>query len=715
MKLSIAGVILVSAFAGFAAELYVSSTGAYETDDGVDHEAYTDLQAAIDAAANSGDKIWVEDNFVCESEATSSTRLNVAKSLTISSRSGKWENGVTVVADSSRRCITVTKTGGGASQVNGDLRLIGFRLTGEGQTVNQGGLYVADGWARFDMENCAVYGFTGGENVCDVQNRSGDKAVVAISTIRNCVVSNNFSNSINHFKNAGVVGGRVYDTLFVGNFGCGSASSYETSDTKSVVSNCVFVCNTNANANAGGAMYIGASDGSFRCYDTKFIENTFNRNITYAAAACGYGTFVRCDFIGNGWKQCCSTVQGKGKYGIRLYDCIVSNSVAESSAGVLNVYASNTVIACNTATSNKGGGGATDSWLEDCEICGNVGPTGAGARGCVLTNNCRIHDNVAKNNDAEGGGGARSCILTNCLVYGNVASNNCYGGGLYCCTATLCRVTGNRSMSNGGGAYRGLLIDCLIDSNNACAIDPPISGGGIPGYGGGVHGSDLVGCVVSNNTAWYWGGGYYGSGTTKNCIFVENNLGCDFTWIGAYANGGSAIAGGTHYNALVTGNIGNGKYGSTISSWHAGPIATLVNCTVVDNDGGEASGGVDDWGQGNGYVMTVLVNTIMAQNKGTAANSYRLATNSYVTVAGREGVDVGCIYGNEPKLGTVEGFAYTPLGSSKCRNNALKLDWMTNETDVCSKDIYGHDRIIGSAPDIGAVERKGYGIMLLVR
>ena len=196
---------------------------------------------------------------------------------------------------------------------------------------------------------------------------------------------------------------------------------------------------------------------------------------------------------------------------------------------------------------------------------------------------------------------------------------------------------------------------------------------------------------------------------------MENTLGLDFSWIGAYANGGSAIAGGTHYNALITKNIGNGKFGSTVSSWHSGPFATLVNCTVVDNDGGKASGGVDDWGQGNGYVLTVLVNSIVAQNKGAAANSYRLATNSYVTVAGREGVDVGCFYGDEPKLGTVEGFAYTPLGSSKCKNNALKLDWMTNETDVCSKDLYGHDRIIGSAPDIGAVERKGYGIMLMVR
>ena len=698
------------AFVGFAAELYVSESGTYRTDDGVDHEAYTDLQAAIDAAAKSGDWIWVEDNFVCTSEATTSARLNIAKALTISSRSGKWENGITVTANSARRCINVTKTGGGASQVNGNARLIGFKLTGEGQTVNQGAVNVADGWARFDMENCAVYGFSGKEPVYDAANREKNKKTgIAISTIRNCVISNNVATATGRLGNAGVVGTRVYDSIFVGNSGCGSASSYETVDTASVVSNCVFICNTNGNANAGGAMFISDSTGAFRCYDCNFVSNTFTRNITHGAHVRGYGRFERCTFLHGGYRECSGVVKGNGTRGLTLVDCLVSNNVAEACGGVYNVYATNTVIACNSTVQSGSGGGAFESYLVDCDIVGNKCGQGAGARACVLVD-CRLRDN-----EGSYGGGAYCSILTNCTVTGNLAKGTAQGGGLYNCTSVCCRIVGNRSYAQGGGTYGGLSVKCLFAENNCCALDPPTSGGGIPGYGGAAYNGELVECVVSNNTAWYWGGGCYGTGTTKNCIFVENTLGCDFTWIGAYANGGSAIAGGTHYNALITQNIGNGTYGSTISSWHKGLTTSLCNCTVVDNDGGKASGGVDDWGQGNGYVMTVLVNTIMAQNKGSAANSYRLATNSYVTVAGREGVDVGCIYGNEPKLGTVEGFAYTPLGASKCKNNALKLDWMTNETDVCSKDLYGHDRIIGSAPDIGAVERKGYGIMLMVR
>ena len=711
------------AFVGFAAELYVSESGTYRTDDGVDHEAYTNLQAAIDAAANKGDKIWVEDNFVCTSEATSSARLNIAKTLTISSRSGKWENGITVTANSTRRCINVTKTGGGASQVNGDVRLIGFKLTGEGQTVNQGAVNVADGWARFDLENSAVIGFTGKEPVFDSANREKNKKTgIAISTIRNCVISNNVATATGKLGVAGVIGGSVYDTVFACNYGCGDGSSYASSDTCSVVSNCVFVCNTNGNANAGGALCCSASDGSFRCYDTDFIENTFTRNITHGSGARGFGTFVRCNFVGNGHRQCCAAVEGgllnkTCPLAIRLFDCVVSNNFAEACGGVYNVYATNTVIACNRASASGYGGGAFDSYLVDCDLIANSCVYGAGARACVLVN-CR----VCNNTNAILGAGAYFSVLTNCLVSGNraertVSSGDMGGGGLAFCTATVCRVTGNTSIRNGAGTLGGLLTNCLIDGNT---VDDPALHSEKDnvrnvGTGGGAYASDLVECVVSNNVAWYRGAGFAGKGTTKNCIFVDNRLTWDFNWNnGQYMNGGSAVMGGTHYNALITRNIGVGKYGSTISSWTGNFKTTLVNCTVCGNESAKASGGIDDK-RSAGSGLTVLVNTVVAGNTGAQVDSFKVATNSYVTAEGQDKTDVGCIYGNEPKLGTVEGFAYTPLGGSKCKNNALKLDWMTNETDVCSKDIYGHDRIIGSAPDIGAVERKGYGIMLMVR
>lgn len=221
----------------------------------------------------------------------------------------------------------------------------------------------------------------------------------------------------------------------------------------------------------------------------------------------------------------------------------------------------------------------------------------------------------------------------------------------------------------------------------------------------------MVDCVVSNNIAWYRGAGTSG-GSTKNCRIIDNQLIWEFTWIGAYANGGAAVWGGTHINALISGNLGYGKWGSAISSSSTSP-AKLYNCTVVGNTSISSAGGVDD--SANADKNSVFVNSVVAQNTGKVADNYLIASNSYMTVEGSAGADVGCFYGNEPKLGTVEGFAYTPLGASKCKNNALKLDWMTNVNDVCSKDIYGHDRIMGSAPDIGAVERKGYGIMLLVR
>lgn len=700
----------------------MSETGTYRTDDGVDHEAYTDLQVAIDVAAKSGDWIWVEDNFVCTSEATSSARLNIAKALTISSRSGKWENGITVTADSSHRCINVTKTGAAASLVTGDVQLVGFNLTSQGECPENGAVRVADGWARFDLINSRISSFSCKQPVLEASH-TGEKAGIARSVMRNCIYEGN----VNLYPKAGgqwggmptdVVGCDVYDTIFRFNAGLGDASCYEASSAGCVVSNCTFVCNTNGQANVGGAMCITDNTGSFRCYDCNFVSNTFVRNITHGAHVRGYGRFERCKFLHGGWRQCSGAVKGYGTRGLTLVDCIVSNNVAEASGGVHNVYATNTVIACNSASASGYGGGAFDSYLVDCDLVANSCTCGAGARACVLVD-CRIFNNT----NAVVGGGAYACVLTNCLVYGNkaertVSSGDMGGAGLAYCTATVCRVTGNMSIRNGAGTFGGLLTDCLIDGNTV--DDPSLHDKGDNqknvGTGGGVYKSDLVGCVVSNNVAWYRGAGYAGNGTTKNCTFVDNRLLWDFNWNGGqYMNGGSAIMGGTHYNALIVRNSGVGKFGSTISSWSSGLKTTLVNCTVVGNTSAKAAGGVDDKSSVPNEGLTVLVNTIIAGNTGKKTDSYKVATNCYATASGLDNADVGCYYGNDPRLGTVEGFAYTPLGSSKCKNNALKLDWMTNETDVCSKDIYGHDRIIGSAPDIGAVERKGYGIMLMVR
>lgn len=221
----------------------------------------------------------------------------------------------------------------------------------------------------------------------------------------------------------------------------------------------------------------------------------------------------------------------------------------------------------------------------------------------------------------------------------------------------------------------------------------------------------MIDCVISNNVAWYRGGGTSG-GTTRNCRIVDNRLLWNFTWIGAYANGGSAVWAGTHYNALMAGNAGVGKWGSAVASWSTSP-ARLYNCTVVANTASSCAAGVDD--SANTQKNTVLVNSIVALNTGTAKDSFLVATNSYVAVAGSAGVDSGCVYGDDPRLETLNGVAYVPRMGSPCKNAALPFDWMTNAEEVCSKDLAGNDRVIGGAPDIGCYERKGRGLLFIVR
>ena len=103
-------VTLFSTMSLLAADLYVSTNdihavagsdlgwGTYVTDDNVAHDAYTNLQQAVDAAAVN-DTVWVEDGFVCDDTNghvvvnNSKIRLVIPRKITLRGRSGNWQNG----------------------------------------------------------------------------------------------------------------------------------------------------------------------------------------------------------------------------------------------------------------------------------------------------------------------------------------------------------------------------------------------------------------------------------------------------------------------------------------------------------------------------------------------------------------------------------------------------------------------------------------------
>ena len=124
--------------------------GTYVTDDGVAHDAYTDLQQAINATQKKAATIWVEDGFVCETggETTDGTGSRITTeygpavdSLIIRSRSGRWETGAEIrgryhsaeepCGASSIRCVAP----------NFGAKFIGFRFVGGSTTGNGGGIY----------------------------------------------------------------------------------------------------------------------------------------------------------------------------------------------------------------------------------------------------------------------------------------------------------------------------------------------------------------------------------------------------------------------------------------------------------------------------------------------------------------------------------------------------------------------------------------------
>jgi len=124
-----------------------------------------------------------------------------------------------------------------------------------------------------------------------------------------------------------------------------------------------------------------------------------------------------------------------------------------------------------------------------------------------------------------------------------------YGGGAYCETGAVliaCRISKNTAGQWGGGVYRGRLIDCLIDNNQA------IGGGMAYVHGGGADSATLINCLLVNNTAGgvsvseISGAGAHAS-LLVNCTVVSNRI----TGSGNYGGG---VGRCTNINTIVYGN-----------------------------------------------------------------------------------------------------------------------------------------------------------------
>jgi hypothetical protein len=138
-------------------------------------------------------------------------------------------------------------------------------------------------------------------------------------------------------------------------------------------------------------------------------------------------------------------------------------------------------------------------------------------------------------------------------------------------------ITNNATANSGGGAYRVILLNCLITSN----------GGINTSSGGGASVSDLRNCLLIGNSAGTRGGGVQGS-KAKNSLFSQN-----------YAI-----------------NDGAGAYQST-----------LVNCTLTRNTVGNFTYGFGGGVSGCNLTNSLVYNNIAILNKSTS--NYYNSTFSY--------------------------------------------------------------------------------------
>ena len=689
-------VLAVSGACAFAAkDFYVSEDKSYGADLVPPEQLFDDLQAAIDAA-DPEDTVLVKDGFVCKSGSKTHSqrgvsRIYIDKNITVRGESGDWRTGPIICGQYAE---TADGRGDGAIRcvyAYGAVKLIGFRLVGGATTATKdaassdGGC--AWGYSGPVFEDCMI-------SNC-VANRGGGSFQVSL---KRCLVVGNTATG-------------VYNSYGGGAFGTGTATD------------CVFACNV-ADAGGGGA------------YKMDLVDCTVTNN----ESKTGYGGGV---YDGTSLTNCVIAFNrassGGGVASSTAYDCnIYSNTATSTKAafgggGLYSASAWKTDIWGNESASS-GGGVCGGKWLVDCGVSNNLSKAYGGggcykvsATNCTLSGNvaqgtypsyggggfggtyvkCRILGNCSKN----GGGGlgsdkaATSLMVDGCWIEGNFATNSYGGGGVCGSSSTVvsnCTVTNNVSSKNGGGiSGAGLVIDSTIVGNSADGT----SGGGVSSCtvvsncwiagnsaetGGGASGGSLYFCTLTNNTWTYRGGGFHGS-SLYNCRVVGNRKGVS----GAAAGGGWD---GACYNCLIANNEGAGFQCYD-------KVSEVVNCTITGNGG-----------KGFSSARKNYLRAVNVISWGNSATDSATLVSSNCCLAVGSTVPEGSfnVFSVDPRLTPDENGNLVPK-SARCRNHGTVFDWMTDPSDVRSKDLAGNDRIQGSAPDFGCFESKIYGLSVLVR
>ena len=336
--------------------------------------------------------------------------------------------------------------------------------------------------------NCQFYGntATSGGGAVDAQYCSTDQNKWP-AEIRTCVFSNNVSkaqkggSAINTTKSMSITG-----CTFGNNFGgyCVSGGNASIAFT-----NCWFVGNDCTYTAGNLDTYLVSCSGASG-FDCHFVSNVAGK-----CAGVWYGTWEKCDFIGNiGVKGQSSNGPSTCGVSATFRKCVFVDNVGSNATGtVLNSTCYNCAFTNNSTvvapTGNKQDGGAMSGGSAyDCVFYGNHADGNGGTGFGTVFTRCRIENSSS----SSGGAAIYAGAATNCLIVGSsgVSAISSYSHGTLSkcrpCTLVNCTVTGSKNGGINGGSqaatgYQTRIVNTISYDN---------------------VGNDIVADVLATNSLW---------------------------------------------------------------------------------------------------------------------------------------------------------------------------------------------------------------------
>ena len=352
--------------------------------------------------------------------------------------------------------------------------------------------------------------------------------------------------------------------------------------------------------------------------------------------------------------------------------------------------------------------------------------------------------------------GISNVVLDGFTITGGYANREAYdreqkGAGVYMgANGQLrnCYIVNNTALKNGGGVWvsaTGVLADCYLSENSVMAAN---SGGGGAYFDNRSFNAPVAAedCYFEENSCAAtsaltasnrFGGGAVNSGQNtrfKNCIFSLNSCtnpggavicsssnefeACAF-FVNRGTNGG-AIYGGSNSNLLASNCLfaNNEATANGGAVYYTGSTCRAVNCTFVNN--AAATGGAV-YGSSNFTVFNSIV-----WNNGTVPENQLAGTSAvncmYTAIQGVEASGEGNLNVTTEEIAFIEPFAFIGIPEDEEQiDSVFETEYAIGSQSVCkdagslntlylsgyqfpSEDLYGEDRVVGPAIDLGCFE-----------